>query len=161
ARSEAEHYASEKAREQVEVREKPDVEAAEVREVFSEYGLTDEEIEPIIQALRKRPDAWVDFMMRFELNLDPPVGGRAWKSALTIAVAYAVGGVIPLAPYLFVAVAARALLASAAITIVALGVFGFVKGRFTGAGAVRSAVQTVATGALAAAAAFGLARLVS
>ncbi len=161
ARSDAEHYASEKAREQIEVREKPDVEAGEVREVFNGYGLTDVEIEPIIAALRKRPDAWVDFMMRFELNLDPPARSRAWKSALTIALAYAVGGAIPLAPYVFVAGTRRALLASAAITLVALGVFGFVKGRFTGAGAVRSAVQTVVIGALAAAAAFGLARLVS
>jgi VIT1/CCC1 family predicted Fe2+/Mn2+ transporter len=161
ARSDAEHYASEKKREQMEVREKPDVEANEVREVFSAHGLTTDEIAPIVEAFRKRPDEWVEFMMRFELNLEPPEPSRAWKSALTIAVAYAVGGAIPLMPYVLVAGARRALVVSAAITVVALAVFGFVKGRFTGAGATKSAVQTVITGALAAGAAFLLARAVS
>src|SRR4249920_722789 len=108
ARSDAEHYASERVREETEVREKPAVEADEVTEVFRAYGLTTEESAPVVEALRKRPDAWVDFMMRFELGLEKPDPKRALTSALTIAGAYVAGGFIPLAPYLFLSTAAAA-----------------------------------------------------
>src|SRR6476661_441165 len=96
AKSDAEHYASERQREVLEVREKPEEEASEVSEVFQSYGLTPEESAPIVEALRKRPQAWIDFMMRFELGLEPPDPGRALRSALTIAGAYIAGGIIPL-----------------------------------------------------------------
>lgn len=161
ARSDAEHYASERVREEHEVREKPAAEAAEVREVFVSYGLTAEESEPIVRALSARPAAWVDFMMRFELGLETPNPRRALTSALTIAGAYVVGGFIPLGPYLVWSSVSTGLLFSVAVTLLALAVFGYVKGRFTGTGPVRSAVQTVVIGGLAAAAAFGIARAIS
>jgi VIT1/CCC1 family predicted Fe2+/Mn2+ transporter len=161
ARSDAEHYASERARERREVEEIPDVETAEVGVVFRGYGLTDEEVAPIVRALRARPEAWVDFMMRFELGLEEPNPRRALISALTIAGAYMVGGLIPLAPYMLIATAKAALNTSVLITLVALLIFGYVKGRFTGARPFRSAFQTAMIGGLAAAAAFGIARAIS
>jgi VIT1/CCC1 family predicted Fe2+/Mn2+ transporter len=161
ARSDAEHYASERVREETEVLEKPAIEAHEVTEVFLAYGLTAEESAPVVEALRKRPEAWVEFMMRFELGLEKPDPRRALTSALTIAGAYIAGGFIPLAPYLFLSTAASALLFSVVVTLVALVLFGYVKGRFTGASPVRSALQTALIGGLAAAAAFGIARAIS
>ena len=160
ARGDAEHYASERAREWEEVREKPAVEAAEVAEVFREYGLTAEQTTPILEAFRTRPEAWVDFMMRFELGLERPEPGRARTSALTIAVSYVAGGLVPLAPYFFTRTATAALPVSVALTLLALLVFGYVKGRFTGSRPLRSAVQTVLIGGVAAAAAFGIARAI-
>jgi VIT1/CCC1 family predicted Fe2+/Mn2+ transporter len=160
ARSDAEHYASERRREEKEVREIPGVEADEVAEVFRSYGLSDADSAPVVEALRRRPDAWVDFMMRFELGLEKPDPARALTSALTIAGAYVAGGFIPLAPYLFAASARSALGASVTLTLLALLVFGYVKGRFTGAHPVRSALQTALIGGLAAAAAFGIARAI-
>src|SRR5712691_5548908 len=144
ARSDVEHYASERAREQREVREIPADAAAEV-----------------VDALRKRPEAWVDFMMRFELGLERPDPGRAVWSALTIGGAYAVGGFLPLLPYMLLKHALTALLVSSALTVVALAVFGYVKGHFTGMRPVRSAIQTVLIGGLAAVAAFLIARAIS
>jgi len=161
AKSDAEHYLSERAREEAEVTEKPDVEAAEVAEVFESYGVTAEESEPIVNALRKRPQAWVDFMMRFELGLETPNPKRAVMSAGTIAGAYIAGGFIPLGPYILLATARTALTASVIITLIALAVFGYVKGRLTGAPPRRSAIQTVLIGGLAAAAAFAIARAIS
>jgi VIT1/CCC1 family predicted Fe2+/Mn2+ transporter len=161
ARSDAEHYASERLREATEVREKPAVEADEVTEVFRTYGLTAEESAPVVDALRKRPEAWIDFMMRFELGLEKPDPRRALTSALTIAGAYIAGGFIPLAPYLVLSTAQAALGLSVVVTLVALTVFGYVKGQFTGARPVRSALQTALIGGLAAAAAFGIARAIS
>jgi vacuolar iron transporter family protein len=161
ARSDAEHYVAEKVREVREVEEIPEEEAEEVFEVFREYGLSDEESRPVVDALRNRPDAWVDFMMRFELGLEQPDPKRALASALTIAFSYVTGGLIPLCPYFFLSRPRDGLLLSAAVTLMALAVFGYVKGRFTGAKPVRSGLQTTVIGGIAASAAFCIARLVS
>ena len=160
ARSDAEHYASEKVREIREVEEVPEIEAAEVAELLETYGLTHEESLPIVNALRKRPEAWVDFMMRFELGLEEPDPKRALQSALTIAGAYIVGGMIPLSPYLFIPNPNTALLYSVLVTLIALFVFGYFKGKISGLAPLKNAAQTVTIGGLAAAAAFLIARWV-
>jgi VIT1/CCC1 family predicted Fe2+/Mn2+ transporter len=161
ARSQAEHYVSERHREQAEVREKPAAEMAEITDIFANYGISAEESAPVVNALRRRPQAWIDFMMRFELGLERPDPRRALVSALTIGGAYVIGGLIPLVPYMAMASSRAALTVSAVVTLIALAVFGYVKGRFTGLAPIRSALQTVLIGSLAAAAAFGLARLLS
>src|SRR5215467_2366374 len=142
AKSDAEHYAKEREREKREVAEIPHEEMREVAEVFQAYGLNEEETWPIVQALKRQPGNWVDFMMRFELGLEKPDPGRAIKSALTIAAAYIAGGLVPLGPYILSSNASSALLTSVGLTLVALLIFGFVKGRFTGTRPVRSALQT-------------------
>ncbi|GAC1389285.1 MAG: VIT1/CCC1 transporter family protein [Ktedonobacteraceae bacterium] len=161
ARSDTEHYTSERIREQQEIKEKTEAEKAEVRDVFTSYGLNEEESAPIVEALSKRPQAWIDFMMRFELGLEEPNPKRALTSALTIAGSYIVGGLIPLSPYFFFSPAAKALYISVIATLLALLVFGYIKGRFTGAKPLRSASQTALIGGLAATAAFLIARLIS
>ena len=133
AKSDAEHYVSERTIEESEVREKPDVEAREITEVFQSYGRTPEECQPVVEALRKRPQAWIEFMMRFELGLEKPDPKRALISAATIAGAYIAGGFVPLRPYIILSTAGAALKTSAIITLFALAAFGYVKGRFTGA----------------------------
>ena len=161
ARSDAEHYANERAREHREIREIPADEATEVMDVLQEYGLRPEEAGPVVEALKKRPEAWVDFMMRFELGLERPDPSRALWSALTIGGAYAVGGFIPLFPYMLIPTASTALAVSVVVTAIALTAFGYVKGRFTGLRPLRSAAQTVLIGSLAAAAAFAIAKAIS
>src|SRR4051812_17094486 len=89
ARGDAEHYAHEQAREEREIATIPEAEAQEVRDVFQSYGLSVQESEVVVESLRKRPRDWLEFMMRFELGLEQPSPSRAWKSALTIALAYA------------------------------------------------------------------------
>jgi VIT1/CCC1 family predicted Fe2+/Mn2+ transporter len=115
----------------------------------------------VANALRQRPEAWIDFMMRFELGLEKPDPKRALKSALTIGLSYIAGGLIPLTPYILIPNAGSALVFSVVFTLVALLIFGYVKGHFTGARPLRSAFQTALIGGLAAAAAFGLAKLIS
>jgi vacuolar iron transporter family protein len=161
ARSDAEHYANERKREEDEIVTVPDIEAREVQEIFKTYGLNETESASVVAALRQRPQDWVDFMMRFELGLEKPVPGHALKSALTIALSYVVGGIIPLSAYLIFADAHRALYVSITVTLLALLGFGAVKGRFTGTPMLRSGLQTALIGGLAAAAAFGIARLIS
>jgi len=161
ARSDAEHYASELDRERLEIREKADAEIDEVVQILQTYGLSPEESGRVMDGMRERPDAWVQFMMRFELGLEAPDPRRALRSALTIAGSYIVGGLIPLAPYMLITDVQTALLVSVVMTLLALAIFGYIKGRFTGARPVRSAIQTVLIGGLAAAAAFVIARAIS
>ncbi|MFL5660228.1 MAG: VIT1/CCC1 transporter family protein [Ktedonobacteraceae bacterium] len=100
-------------------------------------------------------------MMRFELGLEEPDPKRALTSALTIAFSYIVGGLIPLSPYIFIPVARNALVVSVIATLLALLIFGFIKGHFTGTNPIRSGLQTTLIGGLAAAAAFLIARAIS
>ncbi len=161
ARGDAEHYAHEVAREEDEITRIPEAEAKEVADIFRSYGLSEGESSSVVQSLRQRPKDWVAFMMRFELGLEEPQPSRAWKSALTIALAYAVGGIIPLSAYLLLPDARTALRLSVIVTLIALAVFGGVKGKFTGVPVFRSALQTSVIGGIAALAAFGIARWIS
>jgi VIT1/CCC1 family predicted Fe2+/Mn2+ transporter len=161
AKSDAEHYESERLREEREIVERVDDEINETREIFESYGLSEEESVPLIASIRKRPVSWVDFMMRFELGLERPDPKRALSSAATIAGAYIAGGFIPLSPYMIVKTTGQAFWWSVAVTLLALAVFGYIKGRFTGAKPVRSGLQTVVIGGLAAAAAYVIAKAIS
>jgi VIT1/CCC1 family predicted Fe2+/Mn2+ transporter len=161
ARTDIEHYNSEREREVREIVELRDVEIEEVAMVFRDYGLTEAEMAPAVKAITGNEKAWVDFMMRFELGLEEPQPKRARISALTIAMSYIVGGLIPLAPYILLSDVQTGLYWSVGVTLLALAVFGFVKGRFTGIHPLKGGLQTVVTGGLAAAAAFLIAKLIS
>ena len=161
ARGDAEHYASERLREEREIVEKTDFERHEVLEILESYGLTPAESAPILAAFDRNPKVWVDWMMRFELGLEEPHPDRAKNSAATIAGSYIAGGLIPLTPYMLFPHAATALQFSVAATILALAIFGYVKGRFTGAPPVRSSIRTTLIGGLAAGAAYAIARAIS
>jgi len=161
ARTDAEHYATEWATEERAMIETPEREAEEVAHVFRSYGLDEVTVATVVKAIGNQRKRWVDFMMKFELGLEEPDPKRASRSALTIAASYITGGLIPLAPYFFLRSIHRALIVSVIVTLLALLVFGYVKGRFTVKQPIRSAWQTVVVGALAATAAFVLAKMVS
>ncbi|KAI3895433.1 hypothetical protein MKW92_021190 [Papaver armeniacum] len=160
AKSEEDHYYRELKREQEEIISVPDTEAAEVEEILAQYELQPHEYAPMVNALRNKPQAWLDFMMKFELGLEKPDPRRALESAFTIAFAYILGGLVPLLPYMFIPDAMKAMLTSVGVTLIALLFFGFVKGHFTGNRPFRSAFETALIGTIASAAAYGIAKLV-
>jgi VIT1/CCC1 family predicted Fe2+/Mn2+ transporter len=161
ARTDQEHYAAELDREYRETVELPEIETEEVAKVFRDYGLTEEQMAPVVNAITSNQKRWVDFMMRFELGLEEPEPRRAARSAGTIASSYIVGGLIPLAPYIAMPSVQPALWVSVGVTLCALFIFGGIKGHFTGVNPWRGGLQTVLVGGLAAAAAFFIARLIS
>ncbi len=160
ARTDAEHYYTEQQRENWEIDHLPEREKQEIADVFVNFGMEDEQIQPIVEAMSKKREKWLDFMMRFELGLEPPDPKRARVSAITIGLSYIVGGFIPLSPYMLVPHLSTALIVSVIVTLIALLVFGYIKGRFTGTKPVRSGFQTMLVGGLAAGVAFALARLI-
>jgi VIT1/CCC1 family predicted Fe2+/Mn2+ transporter len=161
AKSDADSYRAEVQRERQEVLEVPDVEREEVAQIFSRYGLRGQPLQAAVAAISADNDVWVQFMMRGELGLEEPDPKRALRSSLTIAGSYIGGGVLPLLPYFWPTSITTSLILSAVITAIALAIFGWVKGKFTGVVPVRGAFQTVLIGGLAAGAAYVIARLIS
>ncbi len=161
ARTDVEHYESEQRRERREIEEIPEAEKSEVFSIFRGYGLSDEDARKATAGLTTNRQRWIDFMMRFELGLEEPDQHRAPISALTIGGAYVIGGLVPLVPYMLVQNSKPALYLSSLVTLFALFVFGAAKGALTGVAWLRSAMQTVIIGGLAATVAFFIARFVS
>jgi VIT1/CCC1 family predicted Fe2+/Mn2+ transporter len=160
AQTDIEHYQSERRREEDETVDMPEAETEEVATIFRDYGLSEEQVAPVVEAISADRARWVDFMMRFELSLEAPDPARARQSALTIALSYIVGGLVPLSPYILLKSLTTALYVSVGVTLVALFVFGYVKARFTGVNSLRGGIQTTLTGGIAASAAFAIARLI-
>jgi len=161
ARTDAEHYRAEYHRELRETEETPDEERREVRLILTQQGLDGQLADTVVEALSRDRHRWVDFMMRFELGLEKPDSSRAPASALTIGISYIVGGLIPLMPYMLLPDIATALYVSIVVTLVALAIFGGVKGYLTSGRTLRSALQTLAIGGVAGAVAYLIARAVS
>jgi VIT1/CCC1 family predicted Fe2+/Mn2+ transporter len=157
-RTDVDHYESERQREIDETFKLPDKEREEVEDILVGYGLPKAEAAPVVEALSRDQNRWVEFMMRFELGLEKPDPKRAGQSALTIAISYIAGGFIPLSPYMLYANVQTALTVSVIVTLIALFLFGFFKGRFTGINPLRGGLQTMLVGGLAAGAAFLIAR---
>lgn len=157
-RTEQDHYRSELQRERGEVEDVPEREREEVREVLQAYGVAPALAATVAEDLAKDKGKWVDFMMRFELGLERPDPRRAGQSAVTIALSYALGGALPLVAYVFTSGPREGLLISCAITLVALLVFGWAKSKATGRPPFQGALRTAFIGAIAAGAAYGIAR---
>jgi VIT1/CCC1 family predicted Fe2+/Mn2+ transporter len=159
-RTEADHYEAERRRETVEVETVPEREKEEVREVFADMGISPALQVAIADELATDKTKWIDFMMKYELNLEEPDPNRATKSALTIGGSYVVGGFVPLIPYLLMNSPHQALGYSCVITLICLFIFGYFKSKVTGQPPISGAFKVMLIGAVAAAAAFGIARLV-
>ena len=160
-RTEIEHYDAEEKREYEEIETLHEVEIRETKEIFAEYGLNEELQERIAREMAKNPKKWVDFMMRFELGLERPDKNRAHQSAVIIALSYVVGGLIPLSAYFFTNTVERGLIFSTVITLICLVIFGVVKSKLTGQPLFKGALRVTIVGALAAAAAFALAKAIA
>jgi vacuolar iron transporter family protein len=160
-RTEIEHYDSEERREYHEIEKFHQVEINETKEIFAQYGLNEKLQEEIAREMSKDHKKWVDFMMRFELGLEKPDKNRAHQSAFIIGISYVIGGLIPLSTYFFTETASEGLIYSCMITLVCLIAFGFIKSKLTGQPLFKGAMRVAFVGAVAAAAAFGIAKLIS
>lgn len=158
-KTEQDHYKSEVQREHYEVEHLRHKEIEETKEFFANIGLSQGVQEQATQEIAKDKEKWVDFMMKYELGLEKPDPKRATKSALNIGLSYVIGGIIPLSPYFFIQDSNEALPYSVVATLICLFVFGYFKSRVTGVNALLGAIRVTMIGAIAAAAAFGVAKL--
>ena len=159
-KTEQDHYSSEQKREYDEVENLRYKELEETKEFFASIGLSAALQEQATAEIAQDKHRWVNFMMKYELGLEKPDPRRATKSALNIGLSYIAGGIIPLSPYFFISNAPEALLISVVATLICLFVFGYFKSKITGVNAWMGALQVTMIGAMAAAAAFGVAKLI-
>lgn len=159
-KTEQDHYESEVRREYDEIENLRHREIAETKEFFANIGLSESLQDQATEEIAKDKDRWVEFMMKYELGLDKPDPKRATKSALNIGLSYIAGGIIPLSPYFFITSSTDALKVSVIATLICLFVFGYFKSRTTGVNPWWGAVKVMLIGALAAGAAFAVAKLI-
>jgi VIT1/CCC1 family predicted Fe2+/Mn2+ transporter len=159
-KTEVDHYNSEIKKEFWEIENKTEVEIEEVRSVFRNWGLSEQVQEEATQEIIKDKQRWVDFMMKHELGLEVPDPKRARKSAFNIGLSYIVGGLVPLSPYFFVSEAINGLKISVIVTLICLFIFGYFKSKITGISPLLGGLRVMMIGAAAAAAAFGIAKLI-
>ncbi|HNE51272.1 MAG TPA: VIT1/CCC1 transporter family protein [Chitinophagales bacterium] len=158
-RAEIDHYNAEQKREAYEVDNLRANEIAETQEILSHLGLSEATVKIATEEIAKDKEKWVQFMMKYELDLETPDPKRARNSAFTIGVSYIVGGIIPLSPYFFAAHPHDGLIYSVIVTLISLFIFGYYKSKLTGQPVFKGAIKVTAIGAIAAAAAFGIAKL--
>jgi VIT1/CCC1 family predicted Fe2+/Mn2+ transporter len=158
-KTEQDHYNSEVKREYDEVENLRHREIEETKEFFANIGLSKELQEKATEEIAQDKDRWVEFMMKYELGLEKPDPKRATKSALNIGLSYIAGGIIPLSPYFFIDDSIAALKYSVIATLLCLFIFGYFKSKITGINPWLGALRVTLIGALAAAAAFGVAKL--
>ena len=153
-KTEQEHYQSELKREYEEVENIPEKEMQEVMEIFADYGISQEGQNLLATELAKDKTKWVNFMMKFELGLEKPHPNRARNSALTIGIAYFIGGLLPLTAYFITDTPSQGLKTSLLITTICLFFFGYFKAKVTGQNPLKGAVKVTAIGLIAAGAAY-------
>jgi vacuolar iron transporter family protein len=158
-KTEQDHYKSEQRREYDEVENLRHREIEETKEFFANIGLSAQLQQQATDEIAQDKDRWVDFMMKYELGLEKPDPKRATKSALNIGLSYIAGGIIPLSPYFFIGDSTEALKISVIATLACLFIFGFFKSKITGVNPFLGALRVTLIGAMAAAAAFGVAKL--
>jgi len=158
-KTEIDHYNSELKREYEEVDLVPEKEKEEVREFFENLGLSEAIQHQAVEEIAKDKQKWVDFMMKYELGLDKPDPKRATKSAMNIGLSYVVGGLVPLSPYFFIDTPVQALKISVMVTLICLFIFGYFKSRMTGIQPWTGALKVMLIGAVAAGAAYGVAKI--
>jgi VIT1/CCC1 family predicted Fe2+/Mn2+ transporter len=157
-KTEQDHYNSELKREYHEVDNLYHREIEETREFFAGIGLSPELQEKATNEIALDKDKWVLFMMKYELGLEKPDPKRASKSAANIGGSYIVGGLVPLSPYFFTDVPLDAMKYSVIVTLICLFIFGWLKSKITGVNPWLGAVRVTLIGAMAAAAAFSVAK---
>lgn len=158
-KTEQDHYINEEKREYYEVENLRERELEETKEFFANIGLSKELQEKATAEISQDKKRWVDFMMLYELGLEKPDPKRATKSALNIGLSYIAGGIIPLLPYFLISNSTEALKYSFIVTLICLFVFGYFKSKITGVNPYMGALKVMLIGTVAAAAAFGIAKL--
>jgi VIT1/CCC1 family predicted Fe2+/Mn2+ transporter len=160
-RSQHELYEREIEAEREELEAFPDEEQAELELIYRAKGLDDEEAKRLAEHLFEDPDTALDTMVREELGLDPEEVGSsgAWVASSSSFVAFAIGAIIPLLPFLVLAGAGQRLVASAVVSALALATVGASLGVLTRRSVVWSAARMALIGSAAAAATYAIGTL--
>jgi VIT1/CCC1 family predicted Fe2+/Mn2+ transporter len=127
AKSEAEYYDNQVEKERFIFKNSPETSASEVENILADYNLSSTTIKSVIADMEKSPSDMIEFVIRFGKGLEEPANGRQFTSAMTIGIAYFLGGFVPLIPYFFTQTVEQGLIVSAIVMAITLFIFGVVK----------------------------------
>jgi VIT1/CCC1 family predicted Fe2+/Mn2+ transporter len=128
------------------IRDEPDGEREEIREIFRRKGIDGDELESVVARITADRELWIRTMVAEEYGLAPEIRSP-WRAGCSTFSAFVVCGGVPLLPYLFGARSAFSV-ASVLTAIVFLAI-GAIRGRWVGRSAVRTALETLGIGAVA------------
>lgn len=154
------HYLSEIQREQREIRDMPDVERAEIKMIFENWGFEGSLLDQAVEQVMKDERAWVDVMMHNELKLSPVHAGRALSSAFIVGISAIIGSLIPLLPFFFTSIG-PSIIISIGITALTLFGAGVYKARTTVGHPGRSGLEMALIGTISALAGYFIGALFS
>jgi VIT1/CCC1 family predicted Fe2+/Mn2+ transporter len=157
ARSHVEFYQSEIERERQEMARWPEREREEIRHIYRAKGFSGRLLDEVVAHITADPERWSNVMMREELGLSGEFESP-WRSGITVGLAYLIGAAVPVIPY-FLTSGDTGLPWSAAATLLTLFAVGAGKTVITARAWWRSGLESVLTGAAAAAATFFAGRL--
>ena len=157
-KSEIELYHSEIEREKREIKEKPQEEVEEVREIYRQKGFKGEQLEGIVKHLTSDEKRWLDVMMKEELGLFKGKFESPAKLALVTGIAFIMASITPLFPFFFLG-AKSALVAALIMTGIALFGAGAAKAVLTKKSWLISGIEMLVIGMLATAATFTIGSL--
>ena len=148
-------YQKEVSREETEMREVPQKERNEVREVFQKWGYLGEELERLTDLIVSKPKAWLEFMMSYELQLESVDESEPRRNFLVVLGATIFGSFIPLVPYFLVGNdVLLGAIGSVTVSGIALFVIGYYEAKTTVGSIWRSGLQMAAIGLAAGLAGF-------
>ena len=154
-KAERDYYQSEYNREKREVEEIPDEERREIRDIYYKKGFRGKILDDIVKKITSNKKVWIDTMMREELMLPSLSKTKPLNSFAVVFIATLIGSVIPLAPFLLLAIG-NAMLYTLVVSIAALFLLGIVKARMTTGGWLRSGFESAIIGMTAAVVSYGI-----
>lgn len=148
-KSQKEFFEKEIEREKREIKEMPDKEREEIREIYTEMGFKENEVEMIVNRVTSDEKLWIRFMLREELGIieeqiDPPL-----KTASIMGISFLVGAFPPLIPYFFINEVWKAFYLALGISVVVLFGIGVGKTYVTGTKWYKSGLEILTIGSFA------------
>ncbi len=134
-RAQQSYYESELAREKREIKEVPELEREEIREIYRNKGFSGKLLEDVVKQITSNEKVWLDEMMKFELGLQPVETKNAFRSGAVVGIAALVGSLIPLMPFFFLTTLqlqiSQAIWVSLVISAITLFIVGAYKAKAT------------------------------
>ncbi len=119
-KSQREYYEAMERIEKWEMKNKPEVERDEIREIYTDMGFEKDQVELLTKKVTSDDAMWLDVMMREELGLTKQEAGNPIMSGIIIGFFFLVGGMLVILPYIFVSPLTSALIASFIVGILVL-----------------------------------------
>lgn len=158
--SSRELFANQIATEKEEIESSPEEEMGELALIYESRGLPKETAVKLAKTLLSNKETALDTLAREELGVNPEeLGGSAWEAAITSFFLFAVGAILPVAPFIFVS-GMTAVYISIGLSVIGLFVLGAVITLFTGRTVLYSGFRMVIFGLIAAGVTFGIGRLI-